>query len=132
MNERCAEIIADYKLHEADYMDNLIFILDEKNNEIRNAIIAWKNVNVQLSDSVEINESNDWEYVWEHCRYDLKEFMNLTSLDRGDAGAMINRLRGLKLIYPDGTINNNASKVVRSITKKRLEKQTGKKVGDGE
>ena len=128
MNDKCYDILEKYKLSESEYMDNLIFLLDEKDKVICNAVVAWKNIKVTLVDETNTKEQDDWEYLWEHCRYDLKQFMDLTSLDRGDAIGIINKLKGLKLIYPDGSINTNANKLVRSITKKRLEKQTGQKI----
>lgn len=112
-----------------DAMDNIIFVFDSKDMLMCKAIVAWKSVKsrVDFSEGKEIKD--DWEYVWQFCRFDSAAFGNLLGIKQHDATQLIMRLKSLRLIYPDGTVNHIANGVVRGILKQNIERTTGQKVG---
>ncbi len=72
-----------------------------------------------LSDGVEVEPiEGTWSALWDCVRVDLEAIALLADDELVKARKNIERLKGLRLIYPDGTLPDLATKI---ITKRILE-----------
>lgn len=86
-------------------------------------IIAWQNVNVSKTEDSQpaddsLNAICDW--LWENTVYDKDEWRMMAGFKVQEADAIFHRLKGLKLIYPDGTIDDYITLYLRSIVGKMI------------
>lgn len=108
-----------------DTVEKFIFLLDPKERLLGKGLIAWKNIQTELDFSNPINLPNESDFIWQFVRFDLKTFCVLLELNQNEAKNLINRLKGLNLIFPDGTVNQGAYGVMLSSVGKDLAKRTG-------
>lgn len=127
MNLRCAEILAEYKSKENDNAENLIFLIDNK--DMQKVAVAWKNSKVVLVDDIKNQDAinDDWTFVWMHSRYNEDQFVALTGLEKEKAIQLMNQLKELKLIYPDGTISSIVRTLIGGVMRQQIYKATGQK-----
>lgn len=45
-----------------------------------------------------------WAWFWQGCEFDPTELAELAGISENDAGIAFRRLKGLCMIYPDGTL----------------------------
>jgi hypothetical protein len=89
-----------------------------------NALIAWKAVKIiykAATDCTETIEQARWEWLWSQIEYDQKDFGVVAGCKGQEAPGMLSRLRGLRLIYPDGTINNYAKQYLAQVIILRIQ-----------
>lgn len=122
---RFDRILSYYKGKDSE-VENLIFVIGGKDMTICKAVVAWKNTNSELQFSEEDNISDDWEYIWQFCYFDREQFAVLCGVDIKESDKLFERIKMLKLIYPDGTVNDTANGVIKSILKQAITKITGK------
>lgn len=108
-----------------DTVEKFIFLLDPKERLLGKGLIAWKNIQTELDFSNPKDLSNDSDFIWQFVRFDLKAFCIILELNQNEAKNLINRLKGLNLIFPDGTVNQGAYGVMLSSVGKDLAKRTG-------
>ena len=124
------EILADFKKMAMGEAENIFPIMDDE--ILINGLIAWKSVKVTfkpLSDCPYTDEVGKWEWLWDNVEFDMSRFGAVAGVKVQDAGNLFTRLKGLRLIYPDGTINILAKQYlqaqimgkIRSATKTRKE-----------
>ena len=63
--------------------------------------------------------------MWQFTRFNLKTFCAILQIDNKDAIALINRLKNLNLIFPDGNVNTQAYALLLKFTQTQLQKKTG-------
>ena len=63
--------------------------------------------------------------MWQFSRFDIKTFCGILQIEKTQAIGLINRLKNLYLIFPDGTVNNQAYAVLMKFTQMELQKKTG-------
>lgn len=125
-----SEILNEFK--EAETADNIVPLVD--NDELRNGLVAWKSVVVEYINEddkdnpvrmtdASASEPKKWEWLWTQVKFDMQQFAVVAGCRMQDAGSLFNRLKGLRLIYPDSTINSLASKYLQSIIMSKLSKQ---------
>lgn len=114
------EILAHFK--KVEDAENIVPLIED--GELRNAVVAWKSVAIQyvtpLQECRLQDESARWNWLWTQVSYDKVAFGIVAGLKAQDAGKVISRLVGLRLIYPDGTINNYSRQYLTSIILHRL------------
>lgn len=98
-------------------------LLSEKN--LVNALLAWQSVVVSYKQSGIMydesgNENRLWESLWENASFDIQKFGIVAGLKTQDSQYFFQRLKGLKLIYPDGSIDLFASQYLNAIIIKEL------------
>jgi hypothetical protein len=54
--------------------------------------------------------------MWQFTRFNLKTFCAILQIDNKDAIALINRLKNLNLIFPDGNVNTQAYALLLKFT----------------
>jgi hypothetical protein len=120
------EILKEFKTSEE--AENVVAILN--NDELQNCLIAWKSVRVRYkaaSDCREVDPICKWEWLWKQIEYDMETYGMVAGIKMQDVGRAIERLKGLKLIYPDGTINNLAKQYLQSTIMAKLRSVIPKK-----
>lgn len=125
--EKFDNLIRNFKEEQSD-IENLIFIIGSKDLTTCKAVIAWKNTKSKL-DFSKCDESikDDWNYIWQFCFYDKQQFSMFCDLPVKEGEQLFERIKMLKLIYPDGTVNDAASGIIKSILKQAITKLTGTK-----
>jgi hypothetical protein len=117
------EVLAEFKKSEAP--ENIFPLLDDV--ALCNALIAWKSVRVVNKKSQDCGETDDlskWEWMWQQVEVNVSEFGVVAGCRGQDAAALLTRLRGLRLIYPDGSINNFAKQYLGQLIVQRLKKKS--------
>lgn len=108
-----------------DTVEKFIFLLDPKERLLGKGLVAWKNIKTDLDFSSPQDFSDESKFIWQFCRFDLKSFCVILQIDAIEAKKLINRLKELYLIFPDGTVNQSAYKVMLTYVSKDLAKKTG-------
>jgi len=88
-------------------------------------VVAWKSVVIAFTDSEpceETMESLQWNWMWSKVKFDIGGFATVAGVNPQNAGKLFERLRGLRLIYPDGTINDYAAKYLQAIIMSKIPK----------
>jgi hypothetical protein len=108
------EILAEFKNSEEP--DNIVSIIGD--NELQNGIVAWKSVRIHfkpLTDCDKKDQVEKWEWLWDQVEYDVSGFGVVAGVKPFDAGRLIQRLIGLRLIYPDGSVCRFAKQYLQSV-----------------
>lgn len=89
------------------------------------AILAWKSVIIKRKSDEEDNccltEDNErWDWLWDMVEWDNQKYLLVSGLKVQDVETSFERLKGLKLIYPDGTVDKFATQYLNSIIMKAL------------
>jgi hypothetical protein len=116
------ELLEDFKKNES--AENLIPLIES--DELRSGVVAWKSVSVEIDKSAKCEEdveSARWEWLWSKVNYDLGIFTIVAGVQAQNSQRLFVRLKGLRLIYPDGTINALASGYLQSIVLSKLPKK---------
>lgn len=116
------EVLQQFKNNEA--AENIVPLVDDE--ELRNGIVAWKSVVIQYSDSDPCedgkSQAQQWEWMWSKVKFDERAFAIVAGVPAQDAGKLFQRLKGLRLIYPDGTVHALAAQYLQSIIMSKLPK----------
>ena len=106
-------------------IQKFVFLLDPKEKLLCKGLIAWKNIQVKLDFSNPKDIQNQLDFMWQFSRFDIKTFCGILQIEKTQAIGLINRLKNLYLIFPDGTVNNQAYAVLMKFTQMELQKKTG-------
>ena len=114
-------------LSKSDTLQKFVFLLDPKQRLLGKGLVAWKNIKVVLdfSNPKEINDQ--LQFIWQFSRIDIKSYSTILQITHGQAINLINRLKKLNLIFPDGSVNTTAYGVLITFSKNQVEKRTGMK-----
>jgi hypothetical protein len=125
------EVLAEFKASEE--AENVVPLMEDK--QLQNGVVAWKSVTVkhlELADCPETDPVKKWEWMWGRVKYELEGFAAVAGVRIQDVGPLINRMIGLRLIYPDGTINKLAKQYMQSMILAKIRGVIGKKEGGHE
>jgi hypothetical protein len=134
------EILAEFKAKEEEEPENITPLTEDAS--LRNGVVAWKSVSICFKESQECscdNETSRWNWLWAQIEYDTTQFGKIAGVKTQDVSTLLTRLIGLRLIYPDGSINNFAKQYLQSIimakiknvTRGRKPKEKSKEKPDG-
>ena len=99
------------------------------NKKLAEALAAWAMVPITWHRDVSTDETDpvkQWQWLWQKVRVDLKTFALLTGMPLEEAKATAERLIGLRLVYPDATINGHARAYLNMLVLQRLTKASKK------
>lgn len=116
-------ILAEFKKIEEP--ENIVPLMDDE--MLRNGLVAWKSVSItyKKAESCSYNDKNSrWNWLWTMIEYDMTHFAIVAGVKPQDAVSLFRRLMGLRLIYPDGTINEFAKKYLQSLIMAKIKKST--------
>lgn len=107
------DILDDFKAHEDP--ENVVVLIDD--GDLRAGVIAWKSVCVEINreGTCALEGAARWNWLWTQIRYDQGAFGTVSGVKPQEVGNLMLRLMGLRLIYPDGTINFFAKQYLNSI-----------------
>ena len=108
-----------------DTLQKFIFLLDPKQKLLCKGLIAWKNIRTELDFSNCSDIYDELDFIWQFARFDIKSFCTMLQITQGQANVLINRLKSLNLIFPDGSVNNTAYNVLITFSKNEVQKKTG-------
>lgn len=114
-------------LSKSDTLQKFVFLLDPKQRLLCKGLIAWKNIKTTLDFSICKDISDQLQFIWQFARIDIKSYCTILQISQGEAISLINRLKKLNLIFPDGTVNTTAYGVLITFSKNQVEKRTGMK-----
>ena len=116
------EILVSFKKsqnHEA-----VVPLLEDVN--LRNGLVAWTSVELQYTEGYldaecEIDTLNGkWKWLWAFVSYDEEDYRLVSGAKKHEVKDLVHRLKGLKLIYPDGSISNFAKMYLQGVVKVKL------------
>jgi hypothetical protein len=117
------EILAAFKGNEE--AENIVAIIEDE--ELQNNMIAWKSIRIRYrtpSDCAAQDLVERWEWLWGQIEYDVNSFGIVAGAKTQDAGRLLLRLKGLRLIYPDGTIHTLARQYLQTIIMTKIRQAT--------
>lgn len=113
------EILAKFKASEE--AENIVAIIDD--DELLKGLVAWKSVVVKYKSAGECQEKEEaaqWNWMWDWVEFDISAFGVVAGAKGQDVGGLFKRLKGLRLIYPDGTINKLAKQYLQTTIMSKL------------
>lgn len=113
------EILAETKKNEDP--ENIVPLIEDE--RLRNAVVAWKSVTISFKSNQDCpltGEVAQWNWLWSQIEYDQQTFGVVAGLKPQDVEPVLTRLIGLRLVYPDGTINTFAKQYLQAIIMSRL------------
>jgi len=128
------EILSSIKANESDRAENMMPLTEDA--QLRNGLLAWQSVTVErnMQDMCpENDERRQWQWLWAQVRFDAKRFALVAGVKEYEANVLLERLKALYLIYPDGTSNSIAKNYLKALVKAKLPKalrQPAKKATD--
>ena len=117
------EVLSEFK--KAEEAENIVAIIED--HDLQNGMIAWKSVRITYKHPTDCQEKDPvakWYWLWSQIDYNPTEFGIVSGSKAQNVGALLTRLRGLRLIYPDGTIHNLASQFLQSVIMSKLRAAT--------
>ena len=125
--ESIGEILAYFKKREAEDVENITPLMDDSG--LRNGVVAWKSVTVKFVEGGGKCDGNTdverWNWLWSQTEYDQGEFGAVAGIRTQDIGGVLRRLTGLRLIYPDGSINGMARQFLQAQIMAKLQGKRG-------
>lgn len=96
------------------------------NKKLISALLAWKSVIIKRTSNniCDLSDDNErWNWLWEQINWDRDAYLKVTGLKLQEISSYFEQLKGLKLIYPDGTIDKFAIQYLNSIIMNMLKKK---------
>lgn len=87
--------------------------------ELQRVVAVWPMVPREEVEACEPDA--DWDSMWGCVRFDERVLLELTGLPSGRGLVAIRRARALRLIYPDGAVNELARMVLQKQLKDALQ-----------
>lgn len=126
MSKSFGEVLSSFKL--AENAISIAPLIDDK--ELICGLAAWQSVSI-LHKEVKTCEETDpfkkWLWLWNQIELDLDTFATVANVNCQEAEPLFTRLKGLRLIYPDGTIHNLAKQFIQALVLSKLPKAKQKK-----
>jgi hypothetical protein len=119
------EILACFKKKSAEEPENIVPLIDDA--VLTNGLIAWKSIVIKYKPVEQCpcsDEASQWEWLWNQIEFDTTKFGSVAGVKSQEVGALLTRLKGLRLIYPDGTIDNLAKQYLQSLIAAKIKKAT--------
>lgn len=122
MNKSFGELLAEFKQKEAP--ECIVPLIDDP--KLRQGIVAWRSVKIVYkagTPCMEADNLQQWEWLWAQTDVDLQMFGIVSGVKMYEAGELFQRLKGLRLIYPDGEICKLAQQFLQTLVLKEMPKR---------
>lgn len=103
----------------------MIFLLNPRDTSVLQALVAWKTLKVKFDSELLVQQDTQIQKLWQLVDFDIKEFSVTLGCTVSQALPRLKQLKNLSLIYPDGTINQNARVLVNMFIRKKLKEVRG-------
>jgi len=123
------EVLSIFKNDEEP--ENIIPLVDDA--ELRQALVAWKSVRISRKHDEACdcdNECDRWDWLWGVVECNASLWGTVAGIKPQHVGPTLIRLKGLRLIYPDGTINQLAKQYMQGLILAKLPKPKKPKLPD--
>jgi hypothetical protein len=97
------------------------------NPALQRVVAAWPYVRRKAAPKPRPSTDDPWEAEWRAIDVDLAELRTKAAVYEQDVEALFETARGMRLIYPDGTVNQYARQYIRALIIKELPRQPSKK-----
>ena len=121
------DILNLFKAKEEEETECIVPLIDSI--ELRHGISAWKSVKISKTSEEDCDEEDQlimWEWIWEQVEFDINGFATVAGVKVYEASSLIARLKGLRLIYPDGSINKVAQEYLHELALGKLSRGKGR------
>lgn len=122
MKTHFGDILSEFKATEDP--ENIMPLLEDE--VLRNGMVAWKSVMIKFKPIEECSykdKNSRWNWLWTMVEYDMGHFAVVAGVRQQEAVSLVQRLIGLRLIYPDGTINDFGKKYLQSMIFDKIKKR---------
>ena len=122
MSGTFGEVLREFK--ESESPEYIVPLVEDET--LRKAVVAWKSVPIifKAQEECQLKDEGDrWRWLWTRIEYDVNTFGIVAGVKAQEAGTLLMRLIGLRLIYPDGSINDLAKRYLQTIIIAKLPKQ---------
>ena len=120
------EVLSEFKSNQP--VDTIAPLTED--SELRNALVAWKSVEICYTDSEPCPDSmsdvQKWNWMWSKVQFDMSMFATVSGCKKHEASDLFQRLKGLRLIYPDGSVNSNAEQFIQALVVSKLPGNRGR------
>lgn len=119
------------KFKDSESPECIVPLLDD--NKLRMALVAWQSVKIMRKQPTECNvtDTNEmWMWLWEQVNYDEKAYAIVAGIPIHEVYNVLLRLKGMRLVYPDGTICKLAQQFLQGLIMARLPKRSKRKDDD--
>jgi len=104
------------------------------NQPLIEALLAWKSIQIRFKESgltyEGLSDTELWDKLWENVEFSKERWAVIAGIKPQLANNIFERLRGYRLIFPDGTIDVIANQYVNSIIIDKLGLNTPKESHD--
>ena len=123
------DVLKYFKAKEEESVESIIPLIED--SALRSAIVAWKSLtfkNKKKEDCQYDDDYSRWNWLWKDVEYNVEYFGNVAGVkDQKEAEKLVVRLIGLRLVYPDGSINRMAQQYLTSMILSKIGKAKPKK-----
>lgn len=98
----------------------MIFLLNPRDTRVLQSLVAWKNLELRFDKQAQVREDIGLNELWQLCEINLKQYAITLGVTVQEAIPRLKQLKNLKMIYPDGSINQNARILVNMFIKKKI------------
>tara|TARA_R110000824_G_scaffold344688_1_gene531306 strand:+ start:376 stop:777 length:402 start_codon:yes stop_codon:yes gene_type:complete len=112
-----------FKEIEKDAPESIVPLVNDLSGEMANALAVWKSVPISVDIDGECYSENDqekWEWLWSQARVNEEKFIEYSGIKYMNAKSILERIKYLRLVYPDGTINEMARGIMQGILVKSV------------
>ena len=97
------------------------------NPALQRVVAAWPYARRRAAARPRSSGDDPWEAEWRAIDIDLADLRTKAAVHDQDVGALFETAKGMRLIYPDGTVNQYARQYIRALIIKELPRQSSKK-----
>lgn len=112
------EILQEFKENES--VEDVLPVMDDLS--LQKILIAWPKISISHISTKKTAPSTKnelWHWLWEQIEFEQDEITEITGI-KYDLPKMFKILIGNRIIYPDGSISLNASKILKNILRRKL------------
>lgn len=101
-----------------DNLESIVALVDEP--VMRKAVAAWKGVEVRFKEGIgecpdSSSEFEMWKWLWSNVEVSPNEFGILAGVRVAEAEPLLQRVKALRLVFPDNTIAKRASDYLQAM-----------------
>ena len=108
------------QIDKANSSQKMIFLLNPKDTRVLQALIAWKSTKIQFDKNLMVQQECTIQDLWGCVEVNVREYSITLGCPVQQSITRLKQLKNLSLIYPDGTINENARLIVSMYIRKKL------------
>lgn len=117
------DIILNFKQKEEDRVEGIMPLMDD--SLLRNGIAAWQSVIIERTNDEDCpfdDLPRQWDWTWTQIKFDKNQFGIVAGYQIHETANLFTRLKGLRLIYPDGSVNGIAKGYLKALARAKLPK----------